>query len=277
VEERLSGGATGTTTYFHGPGVDQHLAQDQGGTVSYFAADHLGSVTDITTSAGAISLTRRYDPWGNLLSGASTGGYAFTGREWDAETGLYYYRARYYDPRMGRFIAEDPIRFDGGVNFYAYVGGNPLAFTDPLGLCDKICGIKKGPEYNVSGTVPAGTTLTFHADFLNDATHDPKCCEVRQLVSWQKGPGPNWFKPPHNRPNTWYEDRAQDGKRLRRAGGLNPNEEPNYYHGNEYDGRDRPYMEVRDLYSFRLIVVDLCRRGKTIYTSRTIRVRMGGE
>jgi hypothetical protein len=163
------------------------------------------------------------------------------------------------------------------VNFYGYVGGNPLAFTDPLGLCDKTCGIKKGPEYNVSGTVPAGTTLRFHAEFLNDATHDPKCCEVRQLVSWQKGPGPSWFKPPHNQPNTWYEDRSQDGKRLRRAGGVSPNEDPNYYHGNDYDGRDKPYVEVRDLYSFRLIVVDLCQRGKTIYTSRTIRVRMGGE
>ena len=51
---------------------------------------------------------------------------SFTGREWDSETGLYYYRARYYDPRIGRFISEDPIRFRGGMNFYSYVLNNPV-------------------------------------------------------------------------------------------------------------------------------------------------------
>jgi RHS repeat-associated protein len=61
-------------------------------------------------------------------------GYAFTGREWDAETGLYYYRARYYDPKIGRFLSEDPIGFMGGANFYAYVEGNPLTLVDPFGL-----------------------------------------------------------------------------------------------------------------------------------------------
>jgi len=60
---------------------------------------------------------------------------AYTGREGDPETGLYYYRARYYDPKVGRFISEDPIRFAGGVNFYSYVTNNPVALADPLGLC----------------------------------------------------------------------------------------------------------------------------------------------
>jgi RHS repeat-associated protein len=57
----------------------------------------------------------------------------FTGRELDSESGLYYYRARYYDPYLGRFISEDPIGFDGGINFYAYVDNNPLNATDPSG------------------------------------------------------------------------------------------------------------------------------------------------
>jgi type VI secretion system secreted protein VgrG len=61
--------------------------------------------------------------------------YTFTGREWDKETGLYYYRARYYDPMEGRFISKDPIGFDGGdVNLYGYVGNNPENLTDPSGL-----------------------------------------------------------------------------------------------------------------------------------------------
>jgi RHS repeat-associated protein len=69
--------------------------------------------------------------WGG---GTRNGIKAYTGREWDPETGLYYYRARYYDPKVGRFISEDPIGFRGGVNFYSYVGGNPINRLDPFGL-----------------------------------------------------------------------------------------------------------------------------------------------
>jgi len=60
--------------------------------------------------------------------------YTFTGREWEGETGLYYYRARYYDPSLGRFLSEDPIGLAGGINLYAYVGGNPVNWVDPTGL-----------------------------------------------------------------------------------------------------------------------------------------------
>jgi len=61
--------------------------------------------------------------------------YTYTGREWDADAGLYYYRARWYDPGVGRFMSEDPIGFAGGeANVYRYVGNNPQHYTDPLGL-----------------------------------------------------------------------------------------------------------------------------------------------
>lgn len=59
----------------------------------------------------------------------------FTGRELDA-SGLYFYRARYYHPGMGRFILEDPLHLNGGLNFYAYVGGDPINRVDPLGLVE---------------------------------------------------------------------------------------------------------------------------------------------
>ncbi|WP_157835386.1 RHS repeat-associated core domain-containing protein, partial [Xanthomonas sp. SHU 166] len=61
--------------------------------------------------------------------------YQYTGRERDA-SGLYYYRARYYAPSLGRFLSEDPIGLAGGVNPYAYVRGSPVVLTDPLGLVD---------------------------------------------------------------------------------------------------------------------------------------------
>jgi RHS repeat-associated protein len=85
-----------------------------------------------------VTLTRRYDTWGNPLQGSEIAGYAFTGREWDPESGLYYYRARYYDPKIGRFLSEDPIpialRTHEEVNPYAYVMNRPINAVDPSGL-----------------------------------------------------------------------------------------------------------------------------------------------
>lgn len=65
--------------------------------------------------------------------------FRYTGREWDSEIGLYYYRARYYDPFSGRFITRDPLGLAAGdINFYRYVGNNPINYVDPLGL--QMCG-----------------------------------------------------------------------------------------------------------------------------------------
>ena len=74
-----------------------------------------------------------YDPFGNTtVTGSSANPYQYTGRENDG-TGLDYYRGRYYNPSLGRFISEDPIGFGGGINLYAYVGNSPLSFRDPFG------------------------------------------------------------------------------------------------------------------------------------------------
>jgi RHS repeat-associated protein len=132
IEERLSSGQT--YDFVHGPETDRVLAQrDQAGVVTYYLADHLGSIAQTTSSAGAVTLTREYDPWGNLLQGSGGGGYAYTGREWDSETGLYYYRARYYDPKIGRFLREDPIGHASGPNLYQYVSNDPVLLVDPSG------------------------------------------------------------------------------------------------------------------------------------------------
>src|SRR5215469_10990239 len=66
-------------------------------------------------------------------SGSIVNNFRYTGREWDPETSLYYYRARYYDPQAGRFLQEDELGFDAGINFYPYVLNNPLNWTDSYG------------------------------------------------------------------------------------------------------------------------------------------------
>jgi RHS repeat-associated protein len=132
VEERSSAG--GATKHFQGPGIDNVLAAiDPSGVTSYYVRDHLGSIRQRTDTSGNALLTRDYDAWGNPLAGASTAGWSFTGREWDPETSLYYYRARYHAPSLGRFISEDPIGLRGGPNYYTYVEASPVSGVDPSG------------------------------------------------------------------------------------------------------------------------------------------------
>ena len=155
VEERSSTG--GITKYFHGPGIDNVLATiDTSGVTSYYVRDHLGSIRQRTDTSGNALLTRDYDVWGNPLAGASTGGWAFTGREWDPETSLYYYRARYYDPLAGRFLSEDPfVAARGRWGVYPYVRNASPNFRDPLGLAGTAIG-PPGPPPTPQGGLGSG-------------------------------------------------------------------------------------------------------------------------
>ena len=122
--------------YTHGPGIDEPIAVTKGSSTYYYHQDALGSVTDLTDSVGATAKSYAYDAYGNILEspGSLDQPYTYTGREFDAENGLMYYRARYYDPSSGRFIQKDPIGFEGGdANLYSYVKGNPPNFSDPSG------------------------------------------------------------------------------------------------------------------------------------------------
>lgn len=117
-------------------GLDRPVSMWRGGQTYFYVLDRLGSVIAIVNSAGAAMNTYRYDPWGNLIasSGSVSNRILFTGREFDSESGLYFYRARYYDPAAGRFIGRDPIGIEGGANLYAYVENNPTRDRDPSGL-----------------------------------------------------------------------------------------------------------------------------------------------
>ncbi|RLP52930.1 MAG: hypothetical protein D6160_18130 [Ketobacter sp.] len=100
-----------------------------------FHHDHLNSVSVLTGHNGTTEETTSFDPFGapTLTIPNSGNELLYTGREYDQNTGLYYYRARYYDIDTDRFISEDPLGFEAGINFYAYVNNNPINFNDPTG------------------------------------------------------------------------------------------------------------------------------------------------
>jgi RHS repeat-associated protein len=96
--------------------------------------DALGSTIALIDPSGNTQAQYGYDPYGNMnATGSTTNSYTYTGREFDG-LGLYYYRARYYNPNTGRFLSEDPIGFLGGINEYAYAGDDPIDYFDPFGL-----------------------------------------------------------------------------------------------------------------------------------------------
>ncbi len=133
-ESNVSGGVV--VRYVHGQGVDEPLAMWRAGVVSYYHADGLGSITSLSDSTGANAATYTFDAFGHLTAttGSLNNPFMYTARELDTETGLYYYRARYYDSGTGRFISEDLIGFHGGVNKYAYAFNDSTRYKDPEGL-----------------------------------------------------------------------------------------------------------------------------------------------
>jgi RHS repeat-associated protein len=141
--EDLNSAGTMTSTYVYGQRVDD-LLESAG---RFVFQDGLGSIiqTEKVTSKPQVWDVFNYDSFGNSTASPAYNldnlRFQYTGRENDSETGLYYYRARYYDPATGRFLSEDPIGFSGGTEFYAYVRSNPANWTDPSGL-------KPGDKYD---------------------------------------------------------------------------------------------------------------------------------
>ena len=115
------------TRYTHGPNIDEPLAMEKNGQMTYYHSDGLGSITALSNASGTIVQRYDYDTFGNVavtLDGNIKQPFTFTGREYDSETGMYFYRARYYNPQVGRFVTKDPIGFAGGdVNLYGIWGG----------------------------------------------------------------------------------------------------------------------------------------------------------
>ncbi len=134
IETDTAGTPVGEYSYY--PGADRPHAMKRGGVMYYYAQDAQGNVIGLISATGTVSATYDYKPYGESIAttGSVVNPYRYKGREWDAEARLYFMRARYYDPHLGRFIAEDPIGLVGGINPMTFVGGNPVSLRDPSGL-----------------------------------------------------------------------------------------------------------------------------------------------
>ncbi len=176
-----------TVNYIRTLNIDEPLARIKSdGTIRYYHADALGSIVALTDETGTVRTQYNYSPFGEteLIGEPSDNPFQYTGREND-DTGLYYYRARYYSPRLKRFVSEDPIGLLGGdVNYYVYVWNSPLKYTDPEGLSTFYC--KKTPD----GHLECGFTKDPPVpEWLKDAM----CVSTSVICpAASKAAGPGW-------------------------------------------------------------------------------------
>jgi RHS repeat-associated protein len=142
--------------YLFSEKIDEILAAWVAGQdFTWYHADKLSTIRDLSNLAGPIGQPIVYSAFGQIqsgLTGKEWNRFTFTGREWQPEVGLYYYRARYYDPTSGRFISEDPLGFEAGDdNLLRYV------FNTPNGLIDSSGMMVSGEYTSLSSRISAAT------------------------------------------------------------------------------------------------------------------------
>ncbi|MEJ1962662.1 MAG: RHS repeat-associated core domain-containing protein, partial [Gammaproteobacteria bacterium] len=130
-------GSTLLRRYVHGAGTDEPIVWYEGSGLTdrrHLHSDERGSIA-ATTDAAGVATAYHYGPYGEPTAWSGSR-FRYTGQIVLPEVGLYYYKARVYDPKLGRFLQTDPIGFDDDLNLYSYTGSDPLNRTDPLGLAE---------------------------------------------------------------------------------------------------------------------------------------------
>jgi RHS repeat-associated protein len=181
-------------------GLDIIAEQLAGADRYYYVHDGLGSVRQLLDSSGQIATRYAYDPFGGPLAGNGVPNpWQFTGEAWDAEVGLLYLRARYYQPETGRFITKDPwagnVRRPGTLNRYVYVGNNPVNLADPGGLQGPTPvpspvprPVPTGPQQPTPSSTPGPTPSPTGAP-------EPSAVPTPETGSIPRS-GPSWGEPP---------------------------------------------------------------------------------
>jgi RHS repeat-associated protein len=189
--QELAGGSP-TANLLTGLGIDEFFTRTDASGARHYLTDALGSSVALTDGTGTVQTEYTYEPFGSVTTTGSTTSntFAFTGREAD-ETGLSYYRARYYHPQNQRFVGENPLDVQGGsTNLYSYVNNNPTNLLDPLGLwvrnLDPSRPVPVKPEDGPWGKLPPCSEWPGSPDGLLDpgTTAGPP---------WHKTPGKPWL------------------------------------------------------------------------------------
>ncbi|MFH1492917.1 MAG: FG-GAP-like repeat-containing protein [Candidatus Omnitrophota bacterium] len=174
--------------YLHGPGIDEPLRVERGGGVYWYHVDGLGSITELTDSTGIVVPTYLYDSFGNIKAktGSLINPYTYTGRELDLESGFYYYRARYYDAAIGRFLQEDPVSgimiSPQTLNLYPCVSNNPINFIDPFGFYRQRSWLDRFSYYYWQYNYPH---YKFYIQGLTNAYYEFRDNMTKNFVYWQ--------------------------------------------------------------------------------------------
>jgi RHS repeat-associated protein len=160
VVDELTGGSVSRQYTYGLQRISQQQEISSAWTPSFYGYDGGGTVRNLTDSSGTVTDSYEYDAFGNsfTVSGSTPNNYLYRGEQWDADLGLYYLRARYYNPLTGRFLSRDPedgnVTNPASLHKYNYASGDPVNRLDPTGRADAI-------EYALLRFVPAAITFTF--------------------------------------------------------------------------------------------------------------------